>query len=324
VYLSLVMSVFAQLDLGQALDLLPALGISGAEIGSGAYPGDAHCRPGDLLADPEKLAGFRRCFADRDLRLTALMCQGNPLHPDPVVSADHHRAFRETVVLAGELGVDRVVVFSGCPGGSAAATEPNWVTCAWPTDYPRILEWQWDERVIPYWCEQAAFARAHGVRRLAFEMHPGCVVYTPATLLRLREAVGDEIGANLDPSHLVWQGIDPIIAIRELGRVGALFHVHAKDTALNPDEIRRRGILDTTPLSDPAKRSWIFRTVGYGHDALWWKQLVSALREVGYDDAVSIEHEDALASPAEGVRRAADFLHECIFTEPPVDAWWTS
>jgi sugar phosphate isomerase/epimerase len=324
VNLSLVMSVFAHLALDDALDEMQRLGLSAAEVGTGGYPGDAHCRPRELLAEPDAMTRFKRSFSDRDIRIVALACQGNPLHPDPAVSEEHRRVFQDTVLLAGELGVDRVVVFSGCPGGSPAAEEPNWVTCAWPTEYLRILEWQWQERVIPFWSEQVAFARAHGVTRLAFEMHPGFVVYTPATLLRLRQAVGVEIGANLDPSHLFWQGIDPIVAVRELGRAGALFHVHAKDTAFNLDEIRRRGVLDTTALSNAAQRSWLFRTVGYGHDALWWKQFVSALREVGYDDALSIEHEDVFASPTEGVGKAVALLKDCIFNELPAEPWWTS
>jgi sugar phosphate isomerase/epimerase len=323
VYLSLVMSVLGHLGLDDALDELARLGIPAAEIGTGAYPGDAHCRPAELLADPAALDRFRAAFARRGLRLSALACQGNPLHPDPVISKEHHEVFRHSVLLAEQLDIDHVVVFSGCPGGSPAAEQPNWVTCAWPTDYLRILDWQWEERVIPYWREQAAFASAHGVR-LAFEMHPGFVVYTPATLLRLRRAVGEGIGANLDPSHLVWQGIDPVVAIRELGRAGALFHVHAKDTARNEDEIRRRGVLDTIPMSDAADRSWLFRTVGYGHDALWWRQFCSALRQVGYDGAVSIEHEDVLASPLEGVRKAVSFLDACLLSEPQSAAWWTA
>jgi len=323
-YLSLMMSVFGHLGLDAALDELQRLGIPAAEVGTGGYPGDAHCRPAELLADRGALARFQSSFSDRQLRISALACHGNPLHPDPSVSKEHHRVFQDTVLLAERLEVDRLVLFSGCPGGSDAAAEPNWVTCAWPTDYLRILDWQWRERVIPYWREQAAFARAHGVTRLAMEMHPGFVVYNPDTLLRLREAVGEEIGANLDPSHLVWQGIDPVVAIRELGRAGALFSTHAKDTALNRWEISRRGVLDTTPLSDAGSRSWLFRTVGYGHDALWWKQFVSALREAGYDDALSIEHEDVLASPLEGVSKAVALLTECMFTEPPAGAWWTS
>jgi sugar phosphate isomerase/epimerase len=322
-YLSLMMSVLGHLELDAALDQLQRFGIPAAEVGTGGYPGDRHCRPAELLADAGALAGFQRSFSERDLRISAFACHGNPLHPDPKIADEHHRVFQDTVRLAERLDVDKLVLFSGCPGGSPTAAEPNWVTCAWPTDYLRILQWQWDERVIPYWREQAAFAADHGITRLAFEMHPGFVVYNPATLLRLRDAVGPQIGANLDPSHLIWQGIDAVVAVRELGRAGALFHTHAKDTALNTDEIRRRGVLDTTSLADAANRSWLFRTVGYGHGELWWRQFISSLREVGYDDAVSIEHEDVLASPLEGVQKAVSLLRECIFTEPAAGAWWT-
>jgi len=177
-YLSLMMSVFGHLSLDDALDELVRLRIPAAEVGTGGYPGDAHCRPAELLTDPGALADFRRSFEDRGLRISALACHGNPLHPDPAVGKEHHRVFQDTVRLAQDLGIDRLVLFSGCPGGSPSAEEPNWVTCAWPTDYLRILEWQWQEKVIPYWQEQAAFATGHGVTRLAFEMHPGFVVST--------------------------------------------------------------------------------------------------------------------------------------------------
>jgi sugar phosphate isomerase/epimerase len=323
-YLSLMMSVFNHLSLDDALDEVQRLEIPAAEVGTGGYPGDRHCRPAELLADSTALTTFRRSFTDRGVRISAFACHGNPLHPDEKVRTEHHQVFRDSVLLAERLDVDTLVLFSGCPGGSESAQEPNWVTCAWPVDYLRILDWQWTEKVVPYWSEQAAFARVHGVTKLAFEMHPGFVVYNPTTLLRLRASVGEEIGANLDPSHLMWQGIDAVTAIRELSSAGAVFHTHAKDVALNMGQVHRKGVLDTTPLSDVANRSWLFRTVGYGHDALWWRQFVSTLRECGYDGALSIEHEDALAAPTEGVRKAAEFLRECIFTEPAVDPWWTS
>jgi sugar phosphate isomerase/epimerase len=156
--------------------------------------------------------------------------------------------------------------------------------------------------------------------RLAFEMHPGFVVYNPASLFRLREAVGDVIGANLDPSHLFWQQIDPLIAIRELGP--AIFHVHAKDTAVDPVNMARNGVLDVGSYAKPAERSWIFRSVGDGHDLLFWKQFVSALRLVGYDHVLSIEHEDILASVDDGLQRAIATLREAVLGEPPASMWW--
>jgi sugar phosphate isomerase/epimerase len=319
--IGILTAVFRDRSLTDALDLVQAHGLHYVELGSGGYTGTHHCDPDRLLADIAALDRFQTELARRDIHISALACHGNPLHPNPEVAGRDHRTFQQSVLLAAQLGVDRLTLFSGCPGDSDTSQGPNWVTCAWPADYLAILDWQWTEKVIPYWQKQAAFARSHGVSRLCFEMHPGFVVYNPPTLLRLREAVGEEVGANLDPSHLFWQGIDVVTAVRQLG--SAIYHVHAKDTAINGDLVRSQGVLDTTPLGQVGQRSWVFRTVGYGHDELLWRQFLSALREVGYDDVVSIEHEDALASPEEGVQKAIALLRACILTEPPAQPWWT-
>jgi sugar phosphate isomerase/epimerase len=246
------------------------------------------------------------------------------LHPRSEIAAGSHDTFVRTVELAERLGVETVNVFSGCPGDSDRARYPNWVTCAWPTEYGELLEWQWQKKVVPYWRDAASFAVAHHVR-IAFEMHPGFVVYNPATLLRLRDACGEAgaaVGANLDPSHLFWQGVDLEAAIRALGAARAIFHVHAKDTALLPPAAVN-GVLDTAPLTAIERRSWIFRTMGYGHSELDWRRYLSALRLVGYDGVLSIEHEDALLSIDDGFGKAVAFLRSVMPTEPPIsEAWW--
>ena len=306
-----------------ALDRVVEAGLECVEIGTGNYPGNIHCRPQELLADKAALERFRKAIASRNLEISALSCHGNPIHPQAAVARDSHETFVRTVELADRLGVTRINLFSGCPGDSDAARYPNWVTCAWPTDYPELLEWQWREKVIPYWREQAALAASHHVR-LGFEMHPGFVVYNPRTLLQLREACGETVGANLDPSHLFWQGIDLEVAIAELGKAGAIFHIHAKDTAINPRNAALNGVLDTVPMAEVGRRSWIFRTVGYGHGELDWRRILSALRLAGYDDVLSIEHEDALLSIDEGFRKAVAFLRSVMPVEPALsDAWWT-
>ena len=320
--IGLLTVVFYHLPFEEALDRIAAAGLDTIELATGNYPGNTHCDPDRLLKDRDLLVAFQHQLERRALRVSAFACHGNPLHPQPAIASEHHRVFEQTVRLASLFGVDRITLFSGCPGASDSATSPNWVTCAWPPEFLELLEWQWREKVIPYWRDQAAFARQHGVTRLCFEMHPGFVVYNPATLMRLRDQVGETIGANFDPSHLFWQGIDVIEAVRLLGRAGAIFHVHAKDTAINAGVVRQNGVLDTTPLDRVADRAWIFRTVGYGHDALFWRQFISSLREVGYDDVMSIEHEDALASPEEGVTRAVEFLLGSVLKEPPAPAWW--
>jgi sugar phosphate isomerase/epimerase len=311
-----------RLPLEQALDRLVGLGVEAVEIGTGNYPGSAHCDPDELLADEAKARAFLDAIESRGLVLSALSQHGNPLHPDVTLARGAHETWRKTVRLAERLGVGDVIAFSGCPGDHEGARYPNWVTCAWPDDFLRILDWQWEERVVPYWTDEAAFARDHGVR-IAFEMHPGFVVYNPETLLRLRAAVGPEVGANFDPSHLFWQGIDPVEAIRVLGEAGALFHFHAKDTYIDPVNARVHGVLDTKPYSEIPRRSWTFRTVGYGHGEFVWRDIVSALRTVGYDGVLSIEHEDALASVDEGLAKAVAFLRPLLLAEPPSEAWWT-
>ena len=315
--------LFAGSSFEEALDRIAGAGVDCVEIGTGNYPGDAHCRPDELLADEAELRGFADAVASRGLEISALSCHGNPLHPQRSVAEPAHAVFRSTVELAHRLGVERVNVFSGCPGDSDTATYPNWVTCAWPNEYAELLEWQWNEKVIPYWRAEASFAAERDVK-LGFEMHPGFVVYNPSTLLRLREACGPAVGANLDPSHLFWQGIDLEVAIAALGAEGAIHHTHAKDTAINPANAALNGVIDTTPLSDVRHRSWIFRTVGYGHGELDWRRILSALRLAGYDDVLSIEHEDALLSIDEGFEKGVAFLRSVMPRESALsDAWWT-
>lgn len=322
-YLGIITKAFGNLPLAAALDEVLGLGVRAIELGTGNYNGDQHCDPAALLADDTVLQRFREQLATAGVTVTALGCHGNPLHPDPAVAGPHDAVFRATVLLAEKLGIERITLLSGCPGDSDTAVAPNWVTCGWPADFPAVLEWQWQEKVIPYWRDCADFALSHGVTRLCFEMHPGCVVYHPPSLLRLREAVGPVVGANLDPSHLMWQGIDVIEVIRRLGQAGVIYHVHAKDTAINPSVAQWTGVLDTAPLEQVRDRAWTFRTVGFGHDALYWKTFISALRESGYDDVLSIEHEDPLAGRTEGIRHAVEFLSQCLLSEPPAEAWWT-
>jgi len=315
--------LFADRPFEAALDRIAEADLDCVEIGTGNYPGDTHCDAPALLADDAKLRAFREAVTSRGLEISALSCHGNPLHPQRDVATAAHDVFVRTVELAEKLEVDRINLFSGCPGDSDDARFPNWVTCAWPNDFSELLEWQWAEKVIPYWKEQAAFATQHGVK-LGFEMHPGFVVHNPRTLLRLRDACGEAIGANLDPSHLFWQGIDVETAIAELGRHGAIFHTHAKDTALNSRNAALNGVLDTVPMGDVANRSWIFRTVGYGHGELEWRRILTALRMAGYDGALSIEHEDALLSIDEGFRKGVAFLRSVMPNEPALgEAWWT-
>ncbi|HEX3661157.1 MAG TPA: sugar phosphate isomerase/epimerase [Acidobacteriaceae bacterium] len=310
--------LLSQLALPAVLRKLQALHIDTVELGTGNYPGDAHCKL-SMLESAQALSEFQKVLADHSFSISALSCHGNALHPDPARAAHDKDVSRRTILLAEKLGIPVVVDFSGCPGGSPQATQPNWVTCPWPPDYLDVLKWQWDEVVTPYWVEHGQFAADHGVR-IAIEMHPGFVVYSPETMLRLRAIAGPSVGCNLDPSHLFWQNIDPIAAVRVLG--DAIFHVHAKDTQIYTANLPRTGVLDTKPYTDERNRGWIFRTCGYGHGAEWWKEFISTLRMFGYDNVLSIEHEDSLLSAEEGLSKAAAFLNDRVIREQPGAAWW--
>ena len=301
----------------QTLKRYPA--IHYLELGTGGWPGNSHLSIDSLLDAAEKIREFAKRLQDTGHTISALSCHGNPVHPVAEIAQRDDLLFRKTVRLAEQMGVPVVVTFFGCPGGGKEDRVPNWITAPWPTEYAEALQWQWDERLIPYWRDAAGLAAAAGVR-IALEAHPGFCVYNPETLLRLRAATNDALGINLDPSHLWWQGIDIPSAISLLG--DAIFHVHAKDVALHARNCQLNGVLDSKSYSQMADRSWLFRSVGWGHDELEWKRIVSALRLVGYDYVLSIEHEDALASVHEGLSSAIALLKRVLLTEPPVKPWW--
>ena len=310
--------LLSQLPLAAVLKKLKALKIDTVELGTGNYPGDAHCKL-SMLEDKSALAEFKRVLADHGASISALSCHGNALHPDKARAQHDREVSRKTILLAERLDISVVVDFSGCPGDSLHATAPNWVTCPWPPDYLKVLDWQWNEVVAPYWIEHAKFAADHGVK-IAIEMHPGFVVYSPETMLRLRSIAGPSVGCNFDPSHLFWQSIDPIAAIRVLE--GAIFHVHAKDTQIYSPNLSRPGCSipsGTLKSAHAVGSSALAATV----TALeWWKEFISTLRMFGYDSVLSIEHEDSLLSPEEGLTKAANFLNSIVIREQPAAAWW--
>jgi sugar phosphate isomerase/epimerase len=312
--------ILGSMPFEQALDYLASTGVKTVEIGTGAYTGTAHCDADALLASDQKAKDFLRAIASRGLEISCLSVHGNPIHPNREIATAHDAAFRRCVHLAQKLDVDVVTTFSGCPGGAPGDKQPNWVTCPWPPEYLEILDYQWKEAVIPYWIETTEFARKNGVHKIALEMHPGFVVYNPETLLKLRQAAGPEIGANFDPSHLIWQQIDPCAAVRALQ--GAIWHVHAKDTGVQQWNSRVNGVLDTKHYADELRRSWIFRTVGYGSPRHFWCDFVSALRMTGYDGALSIEHEDSLMTAREGLEKAIRFLQSIVLEEPKGTVTW--
>lgn len=307
-------------SLDEALCYLVEKGVTAVEIGCGGYPGTAHADPDVLLNDEAKLEEFKATIIKYDMTISALSCHANPVHPNKEIAKQFDDALTKAILLCEKLGVSVLNTFSGCPGDSDGANYPNWVVCPWPDDFTTILNYQWNEVLIPYWKEKAAFAKAHGVDKIALEMHPGFCVYNTESALKLRAAVGDVIGVNFDPSHLVWQGIDPVLAIKKLGN--AIFHFHAKDTKIDKYNTATNGVLDTKHYGDELNRSWIFRSVGYGNDVAYWKDIVSTLEMIGYDNAISIEHEDSLMSVNEGLDKAIDCLKQAMIFEQKTGMWW--
>ena len=303
----------------QALDYLASLGVETVEIGTGAFTGTDHCDAEQLLASDVKAKEFLHAIHSRGLRISCLSVHGNPIHPNQEIAACIMPRSSAACVWPRSWkskSSQPSAAVRRCPGDQ----QPNWVTCPWPPEYLDILDYQWRDVVIPYWQKTTAFVRQQGIHKIALEMHPGFVVYNPETLLKLRDAAGPEIGANFDPSHLIWQGIDPCAAVRALQ--GAIWHVHAKDTCVQQWNSRTNGVLDTKHYGDELHRSWLFRTVGYGSSRQSWCDFVSALRMTGYDHALSIEHEDSLMTAREGLEKAIRFLQGIVLSEPKGDVTW--
>jgi sugar phosphate isomerase/epimerase len=317
--IGMLIAPFANLPFEEALDKAVSLGVTAVEITTGGIPGRPHCPVDELLESAEKRKAYLQAVESRSLIISSFSCHDNPLHPDKAIAGKADEDFRKSVLLAEKMGVPVVNTFSGCPAGRPGDKGVNWITCPWPPEFTEMLNYQWDEVTIPYWQDAGKFAEDHGIK-VGFEMHPGFIVYNVQTLLRLRDAVGPVLGANFDPSHLFWNGVDPVAAIRALG--DAIHHVHGKDVYVDPFNVAVNGCNDAQPYTDMLKRSWTFRSIGYGHDAKVWKDIMSALRMVGYDYVVSIEHEDGLMSFEEGMAKGVAMLQETAMFETPGEMFW--
>jgi sugar phosphate isomerase/epimerase len=294
----------------QRLDLAASVGATGIEITQASQPSGGEYLLGSATARED----FVGLFAERGLTIASLNCSGMPLHP--IKGQSHRELIYQTIRLAELLGIRKIVTMSGIGGDGPNSTTVNWGFLPWPDDMVALLERQWAEG-IDLWREIAAFAGDHGIERIALELHPLNLAYNVPTLLRLREAIGPIIGANVDPSHLFWQSMDPLAVVRAL--LDSVYHVQLKDTMLIPDQLAIAGVLDSRPFTDSSKRAWVQRTIGRGHDRWFWAAFLDALREVGYDDYVSIENEDPFQSYEEGVREAAGLLRPLLTATLPED-----
>ncbi|GGB10978.1 hypothetical protein GCM10011491_43630 [Brucella endophytica] len=285
------------------LDHAQRLGVSGVEINTCGWSTAPHFDLQAILGDKNAQKTFLCAFAERGLDVISLNANGNPLHPtDPAQG----QGLEDTIRAAGALGIKTVCTMSGLPSGSATDTMPNWVVSSWPPETQTILRYQWKEKLIPYWTKIVALAKENGVERIALELHGNQCVYNVPSLLKLREAVGPIVGANLDPSHLFWMGADPLVAAEALGE--AIYHVHAKDTFLNPPKQAVTSLLENGSLMDIPARSWSYITLGFGHGEEWWRQFCYRLKMAGYDGWLSIEHEDVLLNSLEGLEKSVVLL----------------
>ena len=313
--------LFSQQSFEEMLDTVKASGVEAVEIGTGGYPGDAHCNVDELLESEEARKAYQKALDDRGIVLSAFSCHGNPVSPDQGFAKESDEILRKTIRLASLMNVPVVNGFSGTPGDHEGAKYPNWPVSPWPNEYSEILKWQWEEKLVPYWKGIGELAEEHHVK-IGLELHGGFLVHTPYTMLQLRKQTSPAIGANLDPSHLWWQGIDPVAAIKILGKEDALHHFHAKDTYIDQEHVNMHGLTDMQPYSEVRSRAWSFRSVGAGHSIQEWSDIISALRTYGYDYVVSIEHEDPIMSIEEGFARAVKNLDDVIIREEPSEMWW--
>ena len=313
--IGLVTDSLSSLSFSDALAWTAAQGIEAIEFATGGFSSAPHCDLDRLLRDESSRDVFSGEIDSHGLFVSALNCNCNPLDPHPTRRQDAQDVLFKTIELAQKLSLETVVTMSGCPGDPSGSPYPNWVAHPWQPEFVEILNWQWDEQITPFWKRVGQFAADHGVK-IAIEMYPGQAVFNTRTLLRLREIAGPALGANFDPSHLFFQGMDPLLVIRTLGH-DFIFHVHAKDICFNQYEMSLNGGIDMRPLEQIAERSWGYRTLGFGHGEIWWRQFVSTLRMVGYDGVLSIEHEDPLMSPQEGIIKSVEFLEHIVLKTMP-------
>jgi sugar phosphate isomerase/epimerase len=309
--LAVVAEAFLEWSLSDLLDWLSAAApeVTGLELGSGGYAPHPHCDRERLLDDVQARRAWSEHIEARGFSLSALNAWGNPLHPDPAVAEAHDRDLRQTIRLAAELGIDRIVALAGCPAAAPGDRTPHFAAGGWLPYLEGVHDEQWDRAVIPYWQDLSQFARQeHPDLWICLELHPGTVVYNVETFSQLA-GLGDNLAANIDPSHFFWQQMDALAVVERIGnRVG---HVHAKDVSFNWQVLATAGLMDHRWPGPTAEVPWKFSTVGDGHPAEWWTGFLAALEGTGIK-AIAIEHEDPDVSPELGVPQAARLLHSAV------------
>ncbi len=303
-------AAFRDLSLEQLIEVIKEFKIEAVELASGNQVGSPHCDREELLADKSKLRDYVALFEKNNIMISAFSCHGNPVHPDREKAQREDRVYRQTIDLAAQTGVNRMVCFSGCPG-DGTGKHPNWIQSLETEEWVQLLQWQWQEVLVPYWKDLAAYGRQRNVK-IAVEMDSGNSVFNVETLLKLRHAAGDNVGANLDFSGIFQLGVEPTAVVKKLGAEECIYHMHGKDIWIDPGNTAVNGLVDLTPYSDLAHRSWSYADIGFGHDLVVWKSIAETLKAVGYHHVISIEHESPYTSDRIGVARAAQALQQVL------------
>jgi sugar phosphate isomerase/epimerase len=307
--LGFVSDSLGAMSMSDLLDHAVRMQVSGVEVNTCGWSTAPHFDLAAMRGNTVGQRAFQAAFADRGLEIISLNANGNPLHP---TDGKQGQGLKDTIRIAGEMGIRKVCTMSGLPAGSPNDVMPNWVVSSWPPETQAILKYQWEEKLLPFWAEIVALAKANGVEQIALELHGNQCVYNVPSLLKLRDAVGPVIGANLDPSHLFWMGADPLVAAEALGE--AVYHVHAKDTMLNAPVQATTSLLENGSLMNIPARSWSYITLGFGHGEEWWRQFCYRLKMAGYDGWLSIEHEDVLLNGLEGLEKSVALLRAVMPT----------
>lgn len=291
----------------ELLDLARESGIEAVELGVTGHVSTPGFEAELMLRDAGRRADVQDAIADRGMQISALSAVCNPLHPDPEIRTRNLEGLKAAIRLAAQMGVNRVVTGAGCPGESEGSRHPTWAVFS--EECAEVLEWQWSQVASPIWKDLGSYATDLGVR-ICVEIYAGTLAYNTDSFLRLRSLVGEAIGANFDPGHLLWQGMDPRVVAREL--TGCIYHAHAKDTVINQREVSRNGVIEIRPAADRASRAWSFCALGDGHDAVFWRSVVTSLQAAGYDDVWTIEHEDLTLDERGAIRRNANFIRQLL------------
>lgn len=265
---------------------------------------DLECGP--ML--PLDRAAYERVLAGGRIAITALIYCRNYLSTDTEEAANHLTELKKRIEFAGALGINKVVTSTGIDKRIEEGIydrDPNVKDRA---NMIRRIPVRSLDQVVDLYGPLLELAEKHNVR-LCFENCPlmGNIAISPVMWRRIFARLdSDKLGLAYDPSHLVWEMVDPYAPLDEFK--DKIFHVHAKDAAIDRAQLAQTGIL--TDFS-----WWSYRIPGRGE--LDWKKLLAKLKANGYDGTISLEHEDAayegsLPAVEQGLLDGKAHLEHCL------------